>query len=204
MEHFSTIDPRYQLTWLPSRRGENVSEIHTRTSSFLRAFFARLDLAALGAPIASDRELDLGRHKNILLVGHAASVITLARELSGERDLALRVGCCSLSILVPKEGAKRFTYRLPSASGPPSLSSSPTQQLTEGNALLGEWDLTLNASADFLPNGIERDWGFEDIEVDSGEVISDFGEKGTEEEVESEDERGLQIQLPAEVMGARL
>lgn len=175
--------------------------MHVRTSSFLHAFFARFDLAALGAPIASDRELDLGRHKNILLVGHAASVITLARELSGERDLALRVGCCSLSILVPKAGAKRFTYRLPSGSA-----SSPTPHAThtEGNALLGEWDLTLNASADFLPNGIERDWGFEDIEIDSGEVISDFGEKGTEGEVESENERGLQIQLPGEVMGARL
>lgn len=203
MQHFPTIDPRYQLTWLPSRHGENVSEVHVRTSSFLRAFFARLDLAALGAPIASDRELDLGRHKNILLVGHAASVITLARELSGERDLALRVGCCSLSILVPKPGAKRFTYRLPPASAS-SPTPMPHATHTEGNALLGEWELTLNASADFLPNGIERDWGFEDIEVDSGEVISDFGEKGTEGEVESEHERGLQIQLPGEVMGARL
>ena len=142
---FKTALPTpYEVTWLPSRRGENVAEIHERAASFLRAFFARLDLAALGAPVASDGELDLGRHKNILFVGHGASVIAIARELAGDRHLSMRVRCCSLSILVPKPDAKRSHN--PST---PSLSPSPKGgDRTAGNVGIGQWKLVQSAAAD--------------------------------------------------------
>jgi transcription factor C subunit 7 len=196
-QHSPHIDSRYKVTWLPSRRGENVAEIHGRVGSFLRAFFTRLDLAALGAPVASDAELDLGRHKNILFIGHAASVIVMARELVGDRHLAMRAGCCSLSTLVPKLDVKRSSYLLT-----PSISASSNRARTLSNAGVGQWDLIVNAAADFLPNGAERDWGFEDIEVAAGEVVNDIGERGTENMSEGPTERGLQIELPPELFPA--
>jgi len=196
-QHSPHIDHRYKVTWLPSRRGESVAEIHGRVASFLRAFFGRLDLAALGAPVASDAELDLGRHKNILFVGHAASVIVMARELVGDRHLAMRAGCCSLSTLVPKLGAERSSYSLT-----PSLLAFPDKDRTLSNAGVGQWDLIVNATAHFLPNGAERDWGFEDIEVAAGEVVNDIGERGTEDMSEGPTEQGLQVELPPELLPA--
>jgi transcription factor C subunit 7 len=142
--------------------------------------------------VASDGELDIGRHKNILFVGHAASVIAIARELAGDRHLSMRVGCCSLSILVPKPDAKRSHY--PST---PSLSLSLKDgDRATGNVGVGQWELVQSAAADFLPNGAERDWGFEDIEVQAGEVVNDMGEPGTGGDFEEPTERGLQIELP--------
>jgi transcription factor C subunit 7 len=194
--HFPDIDTRYKVTWLPSRRGENVAQIHERATSFLHAFFARLNLAALGTPIASDAELDLGLHKNVLFVGHAASVIATIRGLVGDRHLSMRVGCCSLSILVPKLDAKRS--HCPSSLSPSS--SLPDKAGISGNADVGRWKLIQSAAADFLPNGAERDWGFEDIEVEAGEVVNDVGERGTEGVFEEPAERGLQIELPSELL----
>lgn len=211
IEHFppGLIDPRYKLTLLPSRHGENVAEIHARISTFLNAFFARFDLAEQGRAIESDKDLDLGRHKNVMLVGHAASVIALARVLAGDRNLAMRAGCCSLSILVPKPDAQRSSLPLRSSSTPPSPSSSHSAapelnsnntSNSVGNARIGEWTVIQNAAADFLPNGSERDWGFEDIELDGGEVVHDVGEKETEGEVEAAHEKGLQIEFPPQVL----
>lgn len=192
------IDPRYARTWLPTRNGENVAEIHNRLNEFLQAFFTRFDLASSGSPIESDKELDLGRHRSILFMGHAASVIALCRELIGDRNLNQRAGCCSLSILVPKPDAER-----PSLSSPPSSSltldpnhaSSASEQ---GNARPGSWLLIQDAAADFLPNGAEREWGFSDIEINESdhEVVSDVGEADSIGQVEAESERGLQIQFP--------
>ncbi|KAF8321149.1 phosphoglycerate mutase-like protein [Clavulina sp. PMI_390] len=180
------IDTRYDVTWLPSRNGEDVAEIHSRVASFIATWFTRLELAEASKPIKSDEELNLGRHKNVLFVGHAASIITLARVLSGDRQLAMRTGTCSLSILVPKSDAK-WTSAV--------AIEGDTSGTPRGHARLGEWSIIQNAAADFLPNGSERDWGFEDIEVADGEVVTDDGERDTKGEVEQLSERGLQIDL---------
>lgn len=141
--------------------GETVEGVHARTAGFLDAFLRRLTA-----------EGDI--HKRILFVGHAASVITLGKELVGDRDMPFRVGCCSLTTLVPKAG------RVPPDGG---------------NASVGEWEITGKAEAEFLTNGVERDWGFEDIEVDKGQVVNDPGDAGTENEVEEPGSFGLQVQL---------
>ena len=47
----------------------------------------------------------------------------------------------------------------------------------------------------FLPNGVERDWGFEDREY-----VNAVGELGTEGDFEEPTERELQIELPPELL----
>lgn len=113
--------------------------VHDRCEEFLNALVSRIE-----------RHPTLSHHQNILLVSHAATCAAMARVLIGDRELPLRVGTCTLSIL---------------------------QQSGAGWKACG----TL-AGAEFLPGGVERDWGFEDVVIDpeSGEVISDAG--GTEDE----------------------
>lgn len=43
-------------------------------------------------------------HKRILLVSHAATVITIVRALGDDRKIPVRVGCCSLSEADKKAG----------------------------------------------------------------------------------------------------
>jgi len=83
--HFSQIDPSWTSVWYPSRKGEDVAEVHARTDGFLGVFIPEIG------------RRHPGRHSRILLVSHAATVIALARTLLGDNDLPLRVGCCSLS-----------------------------------------------------------------------------------------------------------
>jgi transcription factor C subunit 7 len=101
-------------------------------------------------------------HERILLCTHAATVITLSQALLGDESVgrALRVGCCTLSTFDRVSDA-------------------------EDGVLLGQgvWKGrgTL-ARADFLTNGVERDWGMTDIEVRDSVVIEDDGVPGTEGE----------------------
>ncbi|KAG8695583.1 hypothetical protein FRC08_007687 [Ceratobasidium sp. 394] len=93
-------------------------------------------------------------HKNILLVSHAAPIIALVRSLVGDKHLPLRVGTCTLSTL-NRVGVEGFQW--------------------EAEGVL--------ARGDFMPNGVERDWGFEDVQLDErGSVINDGGIPGTENE----------------------
>ncbi|KAK7064188.1 phosphoglycerate mutase-like protein [Favolaschia claudopus] len=94
-------------------------------------------------------------HTRILLVSHAATVIALARALVGEAALPLRVGCCTLTEVVRRGDV------------------IPT---------LGGWEAKLLADGGHLKEGSSRAWGFEDIEVAEGKVVSDPGVPGTEDE----------------------
>jgi hypothetical protein len=82
--------------------------------------------------------------ERILLVSHAATTIALARALLGNRTLALRVGCCSLTEM----------KRLPGAS----------------DKVSGGWEGLKMADGAHLKEGASRDWGFEDIVIANGEV----------------------------------
>ena len=84
-----------------------------------------------------------GQHQQILLVSHAATIIALARSLVGDRSLSLRPGCCSLSHFERKKDA---------------------------DGLFGAWNPLLLAHHDHLSEGMMKDWGFEDIEVEGVKV----------------------------------
>jgi len=38
--------------------------------------------------------------------------------------------------------------------------------------VLGGWEAKRLAEAEFLTGGVQRDWGFEDIEIEDGKVIA--------------------------------
>jgi transcription factor C subunit 7 len=137
-QYFSSIDPSWESIYYPDRRGETIEGVHNRCDEFLSAIISRIE-----------RHPTLGQHKNILLVSHAATCAAMVRCLVADRQLPIRVGTCSLSVLERGEGTK--------------------------------WEPrgTL-ARADFLPNGVERDWGFEDAEIKQGEVVADPGIPGDE------------------------
>jgi len=97
-------------------------------------------------------------------VSHAATVITLVRSLVGNRDLPLRVGCCTLTELVPKVEEENG-----------GVGGGGTQRG------IGTWDAKKLADGSHLPEGGDlREWGFEHIEIEAGKVVYDPGVPGTE------------------------
>ena len=127
---FPEIDDSWSSLWYPSRKGEDLEEVHARTAGFLEVFVPEVE-----------RRMPT-THSRILLVGHAATVAALTRELLGYRNLPLRVGCCTLTDLKRKTGAK----------------------------VLGNWTAKTLASGDHLSQGVQRAWGFEDLEISEAEV----------------------------------
>ena len=66
-----------------------MEQFHNRINGYLLDFIPRVEAQ---------------QHNVIMLVTHAASVVGLARGLSGDPELAFRVGCCSLTEFVRTEG----------------------------------------------------------------------------------------------------
>lgn len=87
-------------------------------------------------------------------MSHAATVITLVRSLVGNRDLPLRVGCCTLTELVPK------------------VEEEENGGVGGGTQRgIGTWDAKKLADGSHLPeDGDLREWGFEHIEIEAGKV----------------------------------
>jgi transcription factor C subunit 7 len=132
--HFKEIDPEgWSSVWYPSRKGEDVDEVLERVYGFLEVFLPHIEARFPG------------KHDNILLVSHAATVIALARGLVGDRNLPVRIGCCSLSEFVPKH-------------------------ITVAERVVGHWKPLKLADGAHLLQGASRDWGFEDIEIADGKV----------------------------------
>ena len=52
--------------------------------------------------------------------------------------------------------------------------NNPTVDLEDREMLcgVGEWDAVFLGRADYLENGVERDWSFRDVEIRNGEVIN--------------------------------
>ena len=76
-------------------------------------------------------------------MSHAATVIGLARALCGNRELPFRAGCASIT------HAKRKS---------------------EGKEVVGGFEIVMLGSGKHLKDGLQRDWGFEDIQIADGKV----------------------------------
>ncbi|KAH9937651.1 uncharacterized protein B0H18DRAFT_1113457 [Fomitopsis serialis] len=150
--YFPDIDDSWSSIWYASRKGEDVDQCHDRCHGFLSALIPEIE-----------RRYG-GKHKHILLVSHAATIIALARELLGDRNLPLRVGCCTVSEFNPK---------------------------SEVNATVGTWEASRLADGSFLKEGAMRDWGFEDIQIANGKVVEEPGEPGTQDD--PDEPVGLQL-----------
>lgn len=129
--YFPEIDSSWSSVWFPTRKGETVEDVHNRAGGFLEALLHTLESKFPG------------KHKKILLVSHAATVIALTRELVGDRELPLRVGCCTISIF----------KRNPSVHG-----------------TAGVWNPALLVYDKHMEQGALRDWGFEDAIIKDGQV----------------------------------
>lgn len=133
--YFSEIDDLWHPVYYPSRKGEDVDQCHDRAGQCSQA-------------IVEDLERQFpGKHRNILFVSHAATIIAVVRELVGDRTLPLRPGCCSLSKVERKKDARR---------------------------VLGAYEPTLLADGSHMEGGSTRDWGFEDIVIADGKVCVVF------------------------------
>lgn len=133
--HFSQIDPSWSSIWYPTRKGETVEDVHDRAGAFLELLNTHVERTYPG------------KHERILLVSHAATVIALTRELVGNRELRLRIGCCSLTTLRRKQDA---------------------------SAVRGGWDALTLGTGNHLARGALRDWGFDDIVIKDGKVCTAF------------------------------
>lgn len=74
----------WSSVWYPSRKGEDVPGVHDRIDGFLKVFLPHV------------QRTFAGKHTRILLVSHAATVIALTRSLVADRQVPLRIGCCTL------------------------------------------------------------------------------------------------------------
>lgn len=106
-------------------------QCHDRTEGFLQALIPEVE-----------KRFD-NQHKRILLVSHAATIIALSRTLAGDRQLPLRVGCCSLTEFHRQHA---------------------------GESPLEGWETVRLADGSPLKDGSTRDWGFEDIVVADGQA----------------------------------
>ena len=130
--HFPEIDPAgWQTLYYPSRKGEDITGVHDRAGATLSTL----------VPVVETRFE--GKHKRVLLVSHAATVIALARELMGDREMPLRVGTCTLTDMRRK---------------------------TSGSSVVGGWEMVKAADGAHLNEGSLRDWGFEDSVFVDGQV----------------------------------
>jgi transcription factor C subunit 7 len=199
--HGSYIDPRWKPTSLVTRKGESIAEFYGRCEEFLRAFVGRIDgrdprpSVALPGGVGTvrsgsgDKGVGVG-HARILLVSHAATVIGLARALTGDGEVVrvMRVGCCTLTALC----------RSPSWTESPPSSSTTTSQYTPTSTptlTLGGREVWAvrgtPADGSFLSGGVERSWGMADVETHAGVVVEDAGVPGSE--AEADGPTGLQV-----------
>ncbi|KAF7791896.1 hypothetical protein EIP86_002920 [Pleurotus ostreatoroseus] len=159
---FPEIDAAWQPIYYPSRKGEDIAECHDRTAAFLSALVPEVERRFAG------------RHKRILLVSHAATIIALNHELLGDREVPMRIGCCSLTEMRRKEEAEK---------------------------VVGGWAPVRVGDGSHMKEGSTREWGFEDVMVKDGQVVDDAGQPGTENEEDYP--VGLQLPFPSE-MPARM
>jgi len=95
---------------------------------------------------ALSQRLPAERTRRLLIVSHAATTIALVRNLTGDREMLMKVGCCSLTELEKRQDLEK-------------------DRLKE---VIGVWKPLMLVSGDHLKGGSSREWGFEDIEVEKG------------------------------------
>ncbi|GJJ09645.1 hypothetical protein Clacol_003869 [Clathrus columnatus] len=139
------IDPEIQWspTYIPTRLGETITQLHERCREFLRAFIPRVGGEL---KVRNHDQVVPSGHRHVLLITHAATAIALTRALVGDDTLSMRVACCSLTIL----------KKLKTGNG----SSWDIIQLAQGDFLVGglerDWgfeDVVLNGNEVILDKG---------------------------------------------------
>ncbi|OWT36104.1 transcription factor C subunit 7 [Cryptococcus neoformans] len=142
-----SINPFYQPTLFPSRKGESLEELHERAEIFIDAWTRRV-------------EGEWPDVECVVIFAHAASIIALGRALTGNRSLEVIAGCATTSLYARKQS--------------PSSSSSSSPKPNPGSS---QYTILYSGRYDYLPLGLERDWSFADVVLTpDGEVVGDNGD----------------------------
>jgi hypothetical protein len=79
--------------------------------------------------------------------------------LTGDKSLNVPAGCASSSL---------YKRKAPSSSA----ESNTSKHNGDTACGVGEWDAVWLGRADYLDNGLERDWSYRDVVVVDGEVVN--------------------------------
>ncbi|KAI9638251.1 uncharacterized protein MKK02DRAFT_22728 [Dioszegia hungarica] len=124
------LDLSYDSTHFPSRKGELIRDLQDRADTFIEAWTGRVEEMGV---------------RSVVVFGHAASVIALGRALTGNKYLDVSAGCASCSL---------YKRKTPSTTSTPASASE--KDLPPCG--VGEWEPVWLGRADYLDNGVERDW----------------------------------------------
>lgn len=182
------LDLSYSSTLFPSRKGELIRDLQDRADTFIEAWTARVEemgyksvvvFGHAASVIALGRAVSVPNFSlNHLILGglHDLSLM-LMTQLTGDKYLEVSAGCTSCSLYKRKAPTQqssaststteqfgtsrpiitenRSTASLGAASGLLRLSESDGQLPPCG---VGEWEPVWLGRADYLTNGVERDW----------------------------------------------
>ncbi|KIR38819.1 transcription factor C subunit 7 [Cryptococcus deuterogattii 99/473] len=152
-----SINPSYQPTLFPSRKGESLESLHERAELFIDAWTRRV-------------EGEWPDVKCVVIFAHAASIIALGRALTGDRSLEVIAGCATTSLYARKPS--------PSSSSSSTIPNPGSSQYT----LLysGRYDyLPLGLERDWSFADV--------VLTPDGEVVGDHGDEGGHEGEEWEE-----------------
>ncbi|KIR59163.1 transcription factor C subunit 7 [Cryptococcus bacillisporus CA1873] len=152
-----SINPSYQPTLFPSRKGESLESLHERAELFIDAWARRV-------------EGEWPDVECVVIFAHAASIIALGRALTGDRSLEVIAGCATTSLYARKPS--------PSSSSSSTIPNPGSSQYT----LLysGRYDyLPLGLERDWSFADV--------VLTPDGEVVGDHGDEGGHEGEEWEE-----------------
>ncbi|KAL6720410.1 C6 zinc cluster transcription factor-like protein [Lecanora helva] len=170
-----TLFPWYATNYAPSGipplTGETLPELHDRCAYALQYIIASADAEdnendkALGkTPNGNDFP---GRRSAILICAHAASLIALARALTGKMpdDMSkedFKTYTCGISKFERRHTALgNCEIYLPVEAGMPV----PRIEWRDGKGVAGGWNCVTNGDCSHLEGGEERGWGFKDAGI---------------------------------------
>ncbi|WRT64433.1 uncharacterized protein IL334_001365 [Kwoniella shivajii] len=215
----NSIDPSYCSTVFPSRRGESLKDLHERAEIFIEAWTGKVEstwpevksvvifahaasLIALGRALTGNKELSVtagcastSLYKRKLPIGPTESfesTLPSHRQPYDSRPSS-SLNTPFLTALAPASPAFGSLSGIATPPAFAPLSRPPSPPLRSGiqPCGVGEWDIIWNGKADYLPNGLERNWSFKDVVLkEDGEVINDKGD-GEGHEVDDEWPEGL-------------
>lgn len=90
------MDDAWETILYPSRKGEDIDEVHSRAHALLRVLIPTVEHRYNGV------------HRRILLVSYAATCIALARALVNNSTLPIRFGCGSIMDFKPKDASSNL------------------------------------------------------------------------------------------------
>ncbi|KAJ9096078.1 hypothetical protein QFC21_005443 [Naganishia friedmannii] len=164
----------------PSGEGLPVPELIFSSPFFRCVQTASYTAKRLGMPLKLEHgvqewiEAEYPNVKSVAIFAHAASVIALGRSLTGDKTKEIRAGCATTSFYRRKAPSTSNNAAQPEAKANKTSFHPPANGK---KSTVGCWDCLWDGRADYLTQGEERNWSFQDIILNAeGHVISDRGD----------------------------